>query len=68
VQRSSTSSSPSSRPLTRAVTLPIIGDLTAAVPVSTSREIKLGAALFVGAFFVVRAGVVLARNTSRTAS
>ena len=49
------------------LTLPLIGDLAELFPGSTSREIKLGAAVFVGFFFVLRAGVVLAQGyvTSR---
>jgi len=47
--------------------LPVVGDLTVLFPSRTSREIKLGAAIFVGLFFVLRAGVVLVQTyvTSR---
>jgi ABC-type multidrug transport system fused ATPase/permease subunit len=47
--------------------IPILGDLTEIFPSRTSREIKLGAAIFVGIFFVLRAGVVLVQTyvTSR---
>ena len=50
-----------------AVSLPIVGDLSAFFPERTGREIKLGAAAFVGLFFVFRAGVVIAQDyvTSR---
>ena len=49
------------------LTLPLIGDLTQLFPDFSSREIKLGAAIFVGLFFVVRAGVLLVQGyvTSR---
>jgi len=49
------------------LTLPVIGDLTELFPGRPSRDIKLGAAVFVGVFFVLRAGVVLVQNyvTSR---
>ena len=42
--------------------LPIIGDLTEVFPTRSSREIKFGAAVFVGIFFVLRAGVVLVQT------
>jgi ABC-type multidrug transport system fused ATPase/permease subunit len=50
-----------------AVTLPVVGDLLELFPSRTGREIKLGAAAFVGFFFVFRAGVVIAQDyvTSR---
>jgi ATP-binding cassette, subfamily B, bacterial PglK len=44
------------------LTLPIIGDLTQVFPARSSREIKLWAAVFVGVFFVLRAGVVLVQQ------
>lgn len=44
------------------VTLPILGDLGELFPSRTSREIKLGAAMVVGVFFVLRGGVVLIQN------
>jgi ATP-binding cassette, subfamily B, bacterial PglK len=44
------------------LTLPIIGDLTELFPNFSSREIKLGSAIFVGVFFVIRAGVVLVQG------
>jgi ATP-binding cassette subfamily C protein len=49
------------------LTLPLIGDLAEVFPNSSSREIKLGAAVFVGIFFVIRAGIVLIQGyvTSR---
>ena len=45
-----------------AVTLPLIGDLGDLFPSRTTREIKLGAAAFVGVFFVLRGGVVLIQD------
>jgi len=45
-----------------ALTLPLLGDLTELFPDRSSREIKLGAATVVGAFFVARAGVVLVQS------
>jgi ATP-binding cassette, subfamily B, bacterial PglK len=45
-----------------ALTLPLLGDLSEVFPNNSSREIKLGAAVFVGIFFVVRAGVVLVQS------
>ena len=49
------------------LTLPLLGDLTELFPTRSGREIKLGAAVFVGIFFVLRAGVVLVQTyvTSR---
>ena len=49
------------------LTLPVVGDLTELFPTLSSREIKLGAAIFVGVFFVIRAGVILVQGyvTSR---
>ena len=44
------------------LTLPVIGDITLLFPTRSSREIKLGAAIFVGVFFVLRAGVVLVQS------
>jgi ATP-binding cassette, subfamily B, bacterial PglK len=47
------------------VTLPLVGDLSRLLPGLTSREVKLAAALAVGAFFVVRAGVILLQEWVR---
>jgi len=47
------------------IVLPVIGDLSARLPGLSSREIKLLAALSVGAFFIVRAGVVLLQEWVR---
>ncbi len=49
------------------LTVPLIGDLTDVFRSRSSRDIKLGAALFVGVFFVLRAGIVLVQTyiTSR---
>jgi ATP-binding cassette subfamily C protein len=49
------------------VTLPLIGDIASYFPRLTPREIKIAFAVGVGAFFVVRAGVVLVQQyvTSR---
>jgi len=44
------------------LTLPIIGELTAILPERTPREIKIGAALFTGVFFLGRAGVLILHN------
>ena len=48
-----------------AVVLPIVGNLSEMFPSRTGREIKLAAALLVGAFFVTRAGVVLLQEYVR---
>ena len=45
-----------------ALTLPVLGDLSALFPDSSSRQIKLGAAMFVGVFFVLRACVILVQS------
>ena len=47
--------------------IPVVGDLSELFPTRSSRDIKLGAAVFVGVFFVLRAGVVLVQTyvTSR---
>ena len=42
--------------------LPLIGDLTEVFPDRSSREIKFGAAVFVGVFFVLRAGIILVQT------
>jgi ABC-type multidrug transport system fused ATPase/permease subunit len=44
------------------LTLPVIGDISQLFPSRSSREIKLGAAMFVGFFFVLRAGVILVQS------
>ena len=42
--------------------LPIVGDLAGLFPDRTAREIKIGAALFTGVFFLGRAGVLIVHN------
>jgi ATP-binding cassette, subfamily B, bacterial PglK len=44
------------------LSLPVVGDLAALFPDRTSREIKIGAALFTGVFFLGRAGVLIVHN------
>jgi ATP-binding cassette subfamily C protein len=44
------------------LTLPVIGDLAALLPDRSPREIKIGAAVFTGVFFLARAGVMIVHN------
>jgi len=44
------------------LTLPVVGDLAALFPDRSPREIKIGAAVFTGVFFLGRAGVMIVHN------